>query len=217
MGDFTNYLTESTKQYDYRIKIAGDIDKGFGSSLETALQKFEVVKLSAGKSSPIQETPLDFPYLKNTNVTIFELATHYPVSSFELAEYIANQMNITKDRVVVRKPGEPTEEYQADMNAKKDESEFKAVLQDLEYKDAPEVPKEKEFGDKANASLLKELLKDRQEKFEVSKGADNETQKIMATGTDTKTGSPIHTGKAPIKGNPDPIEHYKFKSIGAKA
>ena len=78
MGDFTKYLAESHKQYDYRIKIAGDIDKDFATKLETGLQKFEVAKLSAGKSTPIQETPLDFPQFKNTNVTIFELTTNYP-------------------------------------------------------------------------------------------------------------------------------------------
>ena len=35
MGDFVKYLSESVKQYDYRIKIAGEIDKDFGTKLET--------------------------------------------------------------------------------------------------------------------------------------------------------------------------------------
>ena len=106
---------------------------------------------------------------KNTNVTIFELTTNYPASVFEMSESIANYMNIARNQVVVRKPGEPTEEYQDNMAKEKDENEFRSVLQDLEYKDTPELPKEKAFGDEANKSLFKELLKDRQEKVEAEK------------------------------------------------
>jgi hypothetical protein len=169
MGDFRKYLSESAQQYDYRIKVAGELDKDFGTKLEQGLQKFEVEKLSAGKTTPIQEAPLDFPQFKNTNVTIYELTTNYPASVFEMAEYIANYMNLARNQVVVKKPGEATEEYQDAMAKEKDESEFKSVLQDVEYKDAPEVPKEKAFGDQANQSLFKQLLKDRKEKIEAEK------------------------------------------------
>ena len=59
MGDFVKYLSESAKQYDYRIKIAGELDKDFNTKLEQGLQKFEVEKLSAGKSThPSQPTVL---------------------------------------------------------------------------------------------------------------------------------------------------------------
>ena len=46
MSEFAKYLTESAKQYEYRIKIAGDIDKDFGTKLEQSLAKFEVAKMS---------------------------------------------------------------------------------------------------------------------------------------------------------------------------
>lgn len=198
MGDFAKYLTESTKQYDYRIKIAGDLDKDFGTKLEQGLQKFEVAKMSAGKSTPIQETPLDFPQFKNTNVTIYELSTNYPASVFEMAEYIANYMGLARDQVVVRKPGEPTEEYQDNMAKEKDQSEFQSVLQDVEYKDAPKVPAEKQFGDKANQSLFKELLKDRKEKVEAEK---KETAQPQMDKEEKGTMSPLSKSK---NEHPDP-------------
>jgi hypothetical protein len=197
MGDFTKYLAESHKQYDYRIKIAGEIDKDFANKLETGLQKFEVAKLSAGKSTPIQETPLDFPQFKNTNVTIFELTTNYPASVFELAEYVANYMGLAKNQVVVRKPGEPTEQYQADAQVKQ-EKDFKSVLQDVEYKDEPQHKGEDIYGDKANASLLKELLKDRKEKQEfAAKEKDQEHMSKEEKGTP----SPLSKSTNP---HPDP-------------
>jgi hypothetical protein len=198
MGDFVKYLSESVKQYDYRIKIAGEIDKDFGTKLETGLQKFEVAKLSAGKTTPIQETPLDFPMFKNTNVTIFELTTNYPASVFEMQQYIAEYMGLAKNQVVVRKPNEPSEEYQADMGKEEETTEFRSVLQDVEYKDTPELPKEKEFGDKANQSLFKELLKDRKEKVEAEK---KETAQKQMDKDEKGTPSPF---SKPKNQHPDP-------------
>ena len=42
MSTFKDYLTEAVKSYDYKIKVAGDLDKDFASKLESALAKFEV-------------------------------------------------------------------------------------------------------------------------------------------------------------------------------
>ena len=124
MSTITKYLTESIKTNEYKVKIAGDIETGFANRLETACQKFEVQKLSAGKKTPIQSLPLDFPTLKNESVTIYDLKTSYPVAVRELKEYIADYMKISPACVVVRKPGEPTEQYQDEM-AVAGKSEYK--------------------------------------------------------------------------------------------
>ena len=112
MSTFKDYLAESTKSYDYRVKVAGDIDKDFASRMETALAKFEVAKMSAGKKTPILTVPLDFPALSNESVTIFDVTTNYPASVRVMHEYLADYMRIPVAHIVVRKPGEPTEEYQ---------------------------------------------------------------------------------------------------------
>ena len=124
MSNFTKYLTESTKVYDYRIKVAGTIADDFANKLETAMDKWDCQSLSSGKTTPIVELPLDFPHLKNEIVTIFDCSTNYPASIHELREYIADYMRMSPSYVVVRKPGEPTEEYQEEIKDKKDESEF---------------------------------------------------------------------------------------------
>ena len=161
MSTFKEYFTESVKSYDYKIKIAGEPKDIDANRLETALQKFEVAKMSAGKKTPIQSMPLDFPALSNEAVTIFDVSTNYPASVREMKEYIADYMNISPAHVVVRKPGEPTEEYQDQMQVAKN-SEYKNKLQDIEYKDAPIVKGEEFHSTKANMSLLKELLKDKE-------------------------------------------------------
>ena len=161
MSTFKEYFTESVKSYDYKIKIAGEPKDIDANRLETALQKFEVAKMSAGKKTPIQSMPLDSPALSNEAVTIFDVSTNYPASVREMKEYIADYMNISPAHVVVRKPGEPTEEYQDQMQVAKN-SEYKNKLLDLEYKDAPKVKGEEFHSTKANMSLLKELLKDKE-------------------------------------------------------
>jgi hypothetical protein len=195
MSTFKQYLTESAKSYDYKIKVAGapkDIDK---TRLETALQKFELAKMSAGKTTPIQKLPLDFPQLSNESVTIFDVTTNYPASVREMKEYIADYMNISPACVVVRKPNEPSEEYQEQMEVAKT-SEYKNKLLDIEMTDSPKVNAEDFHSTKANMSLLKELLKDREDKKDQPKEKEN-----IQTKEDEAAPSPLTKSTNP---HPDP-------------
>ena len=201
MSTFKEYLIESAKSYDYKIKIAGDIDKDFATKMETALGKFEVAKMSAGKKTPIQSLPLDFPQLKNESVTIFDVTTNYPASVRVMKEYIADYMNISPACVVVRLPGEPTEEYQETI-ANAGKSEYKNKLQDIEMSDAPKVNAEEFHSTKANMSLLKELLKNRKaEPHKIDGGKAADDIKGITTKEDEKADSPLTKSTNP---HPDP-------------
>jgi hypothetical protein len=101
--------------------------------------------------------------------------------------------------IVVKKPGEPSEEYQDEMQDMK-KSEYANKLHDIEYKDAPKINAEDYHSSQANMSLLKELLKDRTE----NKDAPKEKENIMSKEEESKP-SPIQAAhKGPVKGNPDP-------------
>ena len=195
MSTFKDYLTESTKSYDYKIKIAGepkDIDK---NALETALQKFDLASMSAGKSTPIMTLPLDFPRLSNEQVTIFDVTTNYPESPRVMHEYLSDLLRIPMTHIVVKKPGEPSEQYQDEMQVAK-KSEYATKLQDVEMKDAPKVNPDEHTGDKYNMGLLKELLKDR----EVNKDAPKEKENAMSK-EEVGTPSPLSKSTNP---HPDP-------------
>ena len=117
-------LTESKKTYPFKIGIVGapkDIDV---AQLETALQKFVVEKMSAGKKTPIQKRPLDFPQLENTEVTYFDVELGYPTTAYGLQQYIKNCCGIQESHLIVRNPNEPQEEYQQE----KDDGEYVAKL-----------------------------------------------------------------------------------------
>jgi hypothetical protein len=199
MSTFKDYLTEAVKSYDYKIKVAGDLDRDFASKLESALAKFELANMSAGKKTPIMTMPLDFPRLSNEEVTIYDVTTNYPESPRVMHEYLSDLLRIPMTHIVVKKPGEPSEEYQDEMQDMK-KSEYANKLHDIEYKDAPKVNAEDYHSTQANMSLLKELLKDRTE----NKDAPKEKENIMSKEEESKP-SPIQAAhKGPVKGNPDP-------------
>ena len=195
MSTFKDYLTESTKSYDYKIKIAGGPESIDKNALETALQKFDLASMSAGKTTPIMTVPLDFPRLSNEQVTIFDVTTNYPESTRVMHEYLSDILRIPATHIVVRKPGEPTEEYQNDMEVAK-KSEYANKLHDIEYKDAPKVNAEDYHSTKANMGLLKELLKDREENKDAPKEKENATSK-----EDQPADSPLTKATNP---HPDP-------------
>ena len=113
--------------------------------------------------------PLDFPRLSNEQVTIFDVTTNYPESPRVIHEYLSDLLRIPMTHIVVKKPGEPSEEYQDEMQVAK-KSEYANKLHDIEYKDAPKVNPDEHTGTKYNMGLLKELLKDRVENKDHPKG-----------------------------------------------
>ena len=200
MSTFTQYLTEASQSYDYKVKVAGPIADDFKNRMETALQKFELAKMSAGKKTPIQSMPLDFPALSNEQVTIFDVTTNYPCSVNEVKEYLADYMNVNVSMIVVRKPGEPTEEYQ-DQMATAGKSEYANKLLDIEMKDSPAVKSEEHYGDKYNMSLLKELLKTKTPVVNAAEDSANKDDKKLQDREDKPAPSPF---TKPTNPHPDP-------------
>ena len=112
MKSFKEYLTESKKTYDFRIKIAGDLPEGADSMMKTALEKYGVENYKKLASTMVQEHPLDFPQLKNMSVNVFETSLNYPTTQEVLRDYLCDYLDINHSQLKVKKPGEPTEEYQ---------------------------------------------------------------------------------------------------------
>tara|TARA_B110000503_G_scaffold123886_1_gene189891 strand:+ start:3146 stop:3685 length:540 start_codon:yes stop_codon:yes gene_type:complete len=118
MKTLRELLTEAKKTYQFKIGVAGDLPEKFNERLRAALEKFEVVSLSAGKKTPIQQTPTDFPQLTNMEVTYWDAELSYPTIEPVLREYLGQFCSIPESRIVVRNPGasivdkEETGEYE---------------------------------------------------------------------------------------------------------
>ena len=104
MRTFKDILNESQKTYEFTIKMAGEPSKERDDKLESCLQKYQLIKLGSGKTTPITERPLDFPQLQNMEVTIFEAEVAYPVTPNVLATYIASCCECDEKYVRVNAP-----------------------------------------------------------------------------------------------------------------
>ena len=157
MKSFVEFLNESIKTYDFKIGIAGELPEGFADRLETGLQKFGVKTLSAGKKTPIQERPLDFPQLENVEVTYFETSLTYPTTSHVLQTYIGHLCSVPPYNVIVRNPNEPQELYQEE----KDSNEYEVLMT---KEDMGGESGQKDVGTNRVMDLLKELETARKDK-----------------------------------------------------
>lgn len=160
MKSFRDILTESKKTYTFKIGVAGELPEGFQDRMETALKKFGLIDISAGKKTPIQEQPLDFPQLQNMEVTYFETNLEYPTTPQVLQEYLGNACSVSKSHILVRSPNEPREEYQATQ-----ENEIYEPI--LTKTDLGGESGQKSVGENRVMELLKELEKARKEQTEI--------------------------------------------------
>lgn len=152
MKTFKEYLSESKKQYDFRVKVAGEFTTEQEDALKSLLGRYSLSGFKKTATTPIQELPLDFPQVKNCEVNIYEVSVDYPTTQHELTEYLTAELGVNKQNLVVRKPGEPTEEYQTPVEPREG-----ALLDDPDYKESPNVQFEDYYGDKYNTGFVKEL------------------------------------------------------------
>jgi hypothetical protein len=154
MKNFKEYLQESAlqKKYDFRVKVAGNFNSEQEAKLKAMLERFQVNAFKKVGVTPIQALPLDFPQVKNCEVNIYEVSVDYPTTQQELTEYLSSGLEVSKQRLVVRRPGEPSEEYQ-NTEPKREG----ALLNDADYKEAPNANFEDVYGTKYNSGFVKEL------------------------------------------------------------
>jgi hypothetical protein len=160
MKSFKEFLTESAKTYKFRVRVAGELPEGFVDHMKANLAKYEVIKLSAGKTTPISKRPLDFPRLQNMEVTHYEVELKYPATSQVLAEYLVNNCSVDRGRLIIRAEGEPIETQQ-DEAAAADDKPYEALLatEDMGGESA-----QADVGSERIMGLLKELEVARKER-----------------------------------------------------
>jgi len=157
MKSFTEILNESKRVYEFKIGIAGELPDQCEEDIKSCLQKYSVVSLSKPKKTPIQERPLDFPQLENTEVHYYTVEVNYPTTPDVLQEYIGDCCGIDQSHIIVRRPGEMQEKYQEMPEDTTYES--KLNTEDMGGESAQES-----VGDNRVMDLLKELEVARKER-----------------------------------------------------
>jgi hypothetical protein len=152
MKSFREYLSESKKVYSFKVKVAGDLPESFQDNLKKSLEKFQIITLEK-MTTPVQESPMDFPEQSNKEVNIFDVVVEYPVTAPEIAAYVKD-MGLSEECFKIRNSSEPSETDTRIVN-----DEAGALLDDPYYKESADVKPKDYFGDDFNKSFLKELAK----------------------------------------------------------
>jgi hypothetical protein len=100
MKNFQQYLAESERTYNYRIKIVGDVAPDFVKQLEEKLAQFDVVKITKPKTTPVQLNPADFPKHSNDSVTSMDVEFRYPAIEPQIKQ-IAQLLMMDPNRIIM--------------------------------------------------------------------------------------------------------------------
>ena len=98
MKKFHQYLAESERTYDYRIKILGDVPPTFIKDLEQKLEQFDIVKMSGKKTTPVQRLLKDFPNEENDMVTSVDVSFRYPAIEPQIQQ-LAQLLGFSPNRI----------------------------------------------------------------------------------------------------------------------
>jgi len=198
MKPFTAYLRDLHRNYDFKVKIAGDLPENMKEHITLALSQYKVEKCSAGKRLPIAETHLDFPTLKNQNVTIFDVTTSYPTTSQMVRNLLADKLKTNFEFVKVRSL---QEDQEMEINHEHDAPTEEARLNQHEMEFTPGG--QDMVGEKQKMALLKELNKQKHT-GEQYKGVNDQ---ILAKA------QPQHVKETPVK---QPLKINTSSAISSK-
>ena len=129
MKNFQQYLAESERTYNYRIKIVGDVAPDFIKALEDKLKQFDIVKISKPKTTPVQLSPADFPKHSNDSVTSMDVEFRYPAIEPQIKQ-IAQLLFMDPNRIIMLTT--PHEDGM-DKERAKVEDENKDLLTDTDF------------------------------------------------------------------------------------
>mgnify|MGYP003661001655 CR=1 FL=1 len=100
MKNFQQYLAESERTYNYRIKIVGDVAPDFIKMLEEKCKQFDIVSFGKPKSTPVQLRPADFPKHSNDSVTSIDVEFRYPAIEPQIKQ-LAQLLMIDPNRIIM--------------------------------------------------------------------------------------------------------------------
>lgn len=171
-----DYIQESlSKEYHYVVKIAKNCTADDTTVMEKALEKYKFSNATPWKRLPIQENPMEFARLKGARFTSevcsSTVTLGYPVNERILEVFLAVQMGVPYERVIVYPAKDPrvAEFAAAEERAADDVDRYpdpeEALLGEEEMSDSDENILL--YGEDFNEAFLAELAR-----IKAEKGAD---------------------------------------------
>jgi len=151
---FLDYIDSTKREYKYTIKIATPVlSKDMQGVIESCLGKYELKSATAYKETPLQESPLDFPQLRNTKVFICDIVLAYPSTSDFLRKYISSHIGITEGQIAVYTESDPRHDLTSEYveKSKPDYQPETNLGNEMKFESEPA------YGEAYNSGFLKEL------------------------------------------------------------
>ena len=160
------YITETTKQYERRLKTVVPLDDAAMDAIEIALAKYQPLKLSSPRKTMLQSHPVDFVNIVAAEVYIVDMTFGLPCSADVMREDIRKALDAPETFVVVRYSNE-AEEIEGERKEAANELEaervkkgwrFGALLDTAhEYPETDEADAKDYYGDDYNGAFVNYL------------------------------------------------------------
>jgi len=167
MKTFLEYLGETQKTYEFRIKIANCDPKNNLDKLKVGLEQYAVESIASPKRLPIKANDIDFPSIPNCEIFLMDTVLKYPVNDAQLRSIVAEHLGCPLASVVVISPNHPEEQRRWNLEGN-DIKEFKQgeTVLDKPYEDNSADQKAASKFYSEAGTILKELNKE--PKFEIA-------------------------------------------------
>jgi hypothetical protein len=158
MKSLKHYIVESVHTYNYRIRVAGDIDSNKLDLLHHNLQKFSPVRISQPKTTPIQKTVAGFPGVENVRVTIIDAEFRYPATE-PMVRQLAQLLGI--DENLVRMTGtDYADSLESEVEGYANEASHSPVLDHEELEEQPGAKEAAKAYGNSYLDSIKDQMKD---------------------------------------------------------
>lgn len=159
MKNLYAYLSETEKEYPYRIRTVATLSMDDFEKIKKLLSRYELIEISDPKVTVLQSNPIDFPSFNMVNVTIIDFKTALPVSGYFVQEEIRKALSLNNYELLVRGQNDPYEIQELIQSEETfEESSGKPLLSsDVDYNEYNYDVDEgnQYYGDKYNQSLMR--------------------------------------------------------------
>jgi len=99
MKSFVEYLTESKKIFQFKVRMANCGDDKF-DAIETALKQFDLISMSKIKNHPPEDRSLEFPKVGICEFKDFDVELNYPTTDIAVRTAVAHASGLKLDQVM---------------------------------------------------------------------------------------------------------------------
>ncbi|NDC22396.1 hypothetical protein EBZ57_03450 [bacterium] len=178
MKSLTDYVTENTRTFDFRIRLACEVDDTLIEKIKTVLEAYKIVSITKPKRLPIHESP-EFPNLGPVEINIIDVCLSYPTTDALILSKVSERAGMHQSCIKVTPLNGPYEAALAGMEQSNLQKWGESVLATPEM--TTTKPPADLVGDARVPVLIKELEATR--RYEYSQAAGGKTTATKTSDT----------------------------------